>query len=80
MNKRLKEDRDMFKDAVALQQYIQQQADIINSHSQYQFSGSDTRCCSYFGCGKELTITEAMCGNRCLDHQNKIKKQLIISV
>ena len=29
------------------------------------------RLCSTFGCGKVLTSTESLCGNKCIDCQNK---------
>ena len=34
------------------------------------FTGSDIRQCSSFGCQKYLTLTEQLCGNLCLEHMN----------
>lgn len=30
--------------------------------------------CTYFGCGKILTRTEKLCGNKCLKHQVYIRQ------
>lgn len=27
--------------------------------------------CVHFGCGKELSLVQQLCGNRCEDHQGK---------
>lgn len=31
----------------------------------------EPRTCSHFGCGKTLSLTEALCGDRCIDHQGR---------
>jgi len=30
-------------------------------------------CCSFFGCGRQLTRQEALFGNRCIEHSDKGK-------
>jgi len=31
-----------------------------------QFTGSDDRLCSTFGCGKQLSLTESLAGSKCV--------------
>lgn len=31
------------------------------------------KICSHFGCGKHLTLQESLFGDRCINHQNRIK-------
>jgi hypothetical protein len=33
-------------------------------------------CCSFFGCGKQLSLVERLCGNNCIDHMGKNKTQI----
>lgn len=45
-----------------------------------QFNGDDDRQCSHFGCGRILTLQEALAGNKCINHtgEKKINPNLII--
>jgi len=45
---------------------LQNELDLINQNSLSQFNGIEPRNCAAFGCGKILTITEAMAGTKCL--------------
>ena len=46
----------------------------INRESNFQFHGSDPRCCSTFGCGHILTDQEALFGDKCVRCQTKGKQ------
>lgn len=44
--------------------------------SQFQFKGTDEEepiVCAWNGCNKHLSLTEKLCGNMCLQHQNRKK-------
>lgn len=34
-------------------------------------------CCSFFGCGRQLTEREALFGDRCINHQKKYDNSII---
>lgn len=33
----------------------------------------ERRCCSEFGCGRQLTMTESLAGDKCITHMDKKK-------
>lgn len=33
----------------------------------------ERRCCSYFGCGRQLTMPESLAGNKCTEHMKENK-------
>jgi len=35
------------------------------------FVGEERRCCSFFGCGKTLSIEESLFGTKCTEHQKE---------
>lgn len=40
--------------------------------TQFNFNGNiEDTCCSFFGCGKILTLTEKLFGERCINHPKK---------
>lgn len=42
--------------------------DLIIKPAEYNFDGSDEKCCSVFGCGKKLSMSEKLFGDKCINH------------
>ena len=49
---------------------------LFNMPLQSQFNGNDHRMCAVFGCGKYLTLTEKLCGDKCLQHMGNNKMDI----
>ncbi len=58
---------------------ILQNTGIRKSNPELSMNHIKRGCCSYFGCGKQLTLQESLRGNRCINHyKQKIDPILII--
>jgi len=53
-----------YPDPYPVKQYHIPQVDM----SHLYFRGSDPVVCSHFGCNKQLSLTESMCGSKCAAH------------
>lgn len=49
---------------------------IIVQNPELSYKLIENNCCSYFGCGRQLTRQEALFGNRCIDHQNNDENKI----
>lgn len=41
---------------------------LVVKPAHYNFDGSDEKCCSVFGCGKKLSMSEKLFGDKCINH------------
>lgn len=67
-----------YRDHIQRQQgsMLNQSEMLFNMPFQNQFNGDDARHCTFFGCGKYLTLTEKLCGHVCLQHMGNTKMDI----
>ena len=53
--------------------HILKKTGIKRSNPELSMNHIKRRCCSYFGCGKQLTLQESLQGERCINHPKTSK-------
>ena len=70
-NRRYKLERKLDREErEALRNEVQEAIPIVRIFIAPVYKGMAEQCCSHFGCGRSLSITEQLYGSKCINHSN----------